>query len=76
MLISYIGGELVEITVNGKPELLNREMKLEEFLANKGLSDSKVAIEYNGEILQPAEREEVLLTAGDVLEIIKFVGGG
>ncbi|MCK8825070.1 sulfur carrier protein ThiS [Fuchsiella alkaliacetigena] len=66
----------MEITVNGKPELLNREINLEEFIDDKGLSDSKVAIEYNGEILQPAEWQEVVLTAGDVLEIIKFVGGG
>ncbi|MEF2734888.1 MAG: sulfur carrier protein ThiS [Blautia sp.] len=35
-----------------------------------------MAVERNGEIIPKSKYEETLLSDGDVLEIVSFVGGG
>ncbi len=36
----------------------------------------RIAIERNGDIVPKAEYDTVVLQDGDVLEIVRFVGGG
>jgi sulfur carrier protein len=36
----------------------------------------RVAVERNGTVLRQAEHAQVRLEAGDVLEVVTFVGGG
>ena len=40
------------------------------------LDPAKVAVERNGEIVPRSTLADVVLTDGDVLEIVHFVGGG
>ena len=35
-----------------------------------------VAVEYNGSIVPKNQYEEKILTDGDVIEVVSFVGGG
>lgn len=68
--------ETTQITVNGKTEDVPRDLTLAHYLARRGVPTALVAVEYNGRILQRAEFDQLVLTAGDTLEIVHFVGGG
>ena len=49
---------------------------LQDFLLDRGLKTDRIAVERNGEIVSRNRWHEVLLTAGDRLEVVHFVGGG
>ena len=62
-----VNGEMREVpagtTVRGLVELL-------------GLTDGPVAVERNREVVPRAQHPSTELGAGDVIEIVHFVGGG
>lgn len=62
--------------VNGKDIELKRGMTLAEFLAEHNYRAELVAVERNGQIVPRAEFVAAVLTDGDELEIVSFVGGG
>lgn len=62
--------------VNGKETELKRCMTLAEFLAAHNYRAELVAVERNGQIVPRAEFGTAMLTDGDELEIVSFVGGG
>ena len=47
-----------------------------EYLQQHDYQVERVAVEYNGDILQRDQYQSVLLRSDDVLEIVSFVGGG
>lgn len=47
-----------------------------DYLEQHKYQVERVAVEYNGEILQRAQYQSVILQPDDVLEIVSFVGGG
>ena len=67
---------MIELTVNGKPRTIEREMSLLDYLAELGINPQIIAVEHNGEILKRDRYGEAQLRAGDVLEIVRMVGGG
>jgi len=64
------------ITVNGKPKELDAPTTVAALLESLGLDTARVALELNREILPRAEFVDRILTNGDTLEIVQFVGGG
>ena len=64
------------ITLNGKTkELLNTpnlKKVIEQFCKDK----TPVIAELNGEIIKTPHWENAILTEGDTLELVSFVGGG
>lgn len=62
--------------VNGKEEAAGAGLTLKAFLEKNGYESSRVAVEWNGEIIPRAEFSEKVLKEEDVLEIVSFVGGG
>lgn len=62
--------------VNGKDIELKRGITLAEFLAAHNCRAELVAVERNGQIVPRAEFGAAVLTDGDELEIVSFVGGG
>ena len=62
--------------VNGKDIELKRGMTLAEFLAEHNYRAELVAVERNGQIVPRTEFGAAVLTDGDELEIVSFVGGG
>jgi len=62
--------------VNGKDIELKRGMTLTEFLAAHNYRAELVAVERNGQIVPRTEFGAAVLTDGDELEIVSFVGGG
>ena len=45
-------------------------------LAQAGWDTGRLAVERNGNIVPRAQYEQTVLENGDVLEIVRFVGGG
>jgi thiamine biosynthesis protein ThiS len=67
---------MIELQVNGKRVELDAPVALLDYLARLGVEPRAVAVEHNGEILERSAYEQTVLNAGDVLEIVRMVGGG
>ena len=64
------------MTVNGKPKELEHPVDLVSFLNGYGVNLNFVAVAYNGEVLDKDQYSGIFLNEGDVLEIVRPVGGG
>ena len=67
---------MINLTVNGKPRSIEESVQLEAYLMSFGVNLDHVAVGYNGEVIKKEEFSEVCLSDGDVLEIVRPVGGG
>ena len=67
---------MITLTVNGKPREMERPTPLEKFLKDHNVSFKFVAVAYNGNVLRREEFAHVVLQQGDVVEIVRPVGGG
>lgn len=63
------------IVINGE-DFDTDKLSLTEHLKSEGLLPERVAVMVNGEILPKSEYTERVLTDGDTVEIVGFVGGG
>jgi thiamine biosynthesis protein ThiS len=65
------------VTVNGAERRITQPISLAQYLASLSLDPRAVVVEHNGVILRDREAfASLALNAGDVLEILHFVGGG
>jgi thiamine biosynthesis protein ThiS len=64
------------ITLNGDPREVPANTTVATLLATLQLDTRKVAVERNLEIVPRSQYAATLLTAGDALEIVHFIGGG
>lgn len=67
---------MIALQVNGKRVELDEAMPLLEYIERLGVDPRAVAVEHNGEILQREQYTSVELRDGDVVEIVRMVGGG
>lgn len=65
----------MRIKVNGQDVQIEPGSTVRSFLATRGLTPDKVAIELNRRLLK-SERYDEPLKEGDEIEIVTFVGGG
>ncbi len=66
----------MRLTVNGEIHELHGLVTLGELLAAMNVSTQRLAVELNGEVLNPDRYETTKLSEGDRLELVRFVGGG
>ncbi|QSR16891.1 sulfur carrier protein ThiS [Novosphingobium sp. KA1] len=66
----------ISLTVNGEPRRTASGSSIADLVAEIGLDPRKVAVEHNGEIAPRSTLGDVMLSDGDALEIVHFVGGG
>ena len=66
----------VEVTINGEVREVGAGLSIADLLAELEITATRVAIEYNREILKQEFWGETALSSGDSLEIVHFVGGG
>lgn len=66
----------MEIFLNGQVKALAGEITVLELLQQLNIKGESVAVEYNRQILPRNQFEQVILKNGDILEIVRFVGGG
>ena len=66
---------MINLMVNGKPRELEGNINLADYLASFGFNLQHVAVGYNGEVIKKELFPQVQLQNGDVLEIVRPVGG-
>jgi sulfur carrier protein len=66
----------VNITLNGEPRQLPQSATVLGLLQNEHLTERRVAVEVNGEIVTRSLHASHLLKEGDVVEIVHALGGG
>ena len=66
----------MRLTINGEERSFDGGLDLAGLVQALGLDVRKVAVERNLEIVPRSTYARVLLTDGDRLEIVQFVGGG
>jgi sulfur carrier protein len=67
---------VIALQVNGKRVELESPITLLEYMGNLGINPKAVAVEHNGVIVERAGYAGAVLREGDVLEIVRMVGGG
>lgn len=66
----------VKITLNGEDKFLAEKTSIKNLLEELELDIKKIAIEKNYEIIMPEDFEGNILSEGDRVEIVHFIGGG
>ena len=67
---------MIALTVNGERRELDGPVALTAFLESLGVDPRYVAVARNGDVLPREEWPETTLQDGDVLEVVRMVGGG
>ena len=67
---------MIILTVNGEKRKLEGPVRLTAFLETLDINPRYVAVAHNGTVLQRQQWPDVTLQDGDVLEIVRMVGGG
>ncbi|MQF66892.1 sulfur carrier protein ThiS [SAR202 cluster bacterium AD-802-F09_MRT_200m] len=76
MLEAEASKTMIDLTVNGKSRPIDDSVDLETYLLSFGLNLQFVAVGYNGEVVKKESFANLQLKDGDVLEIVRPVGGG
>jgi len=61
---------------NGTTVSIDGAETLQDFVTARGFETGRIAAELNGEIIPRKEYGNVTLSEEDVLEVVRFVGGG
>lgn len=67
---------MIALQINGRRVELNQPTGLLAYLETLGVSPRAVAVEHNGLIVERSRYAEAKLDDGDVVEIVRMVGGG
>ncbi len=67
---------MINLIVNGKPRPIDSSVDLATYLDSFDISLQHVAVGYNGEVVKKEQYGQIRLHDGDVLEIVRPVGGG
>lgn len=67
---------MLRITLNGEPLEIDRPLSVTDLLARLAIDPRRVAVEHNLAILKRHTFSEIVVQAGDQVEIVNFVGGG
>ncbi len=66
----------MQILLNGQPERLVDDLTLAQLVEQLGLTDKRIAIEVNDELVPRSEHVTYRLHDGDRVEIVQAIGGG
>jgi len=64
------------VRLNGEPRELPPGTSVQSLLEELGCDPNRVAVEWNRRILRRTEFRNALVSEGDELEVVTFVGGG
>lgn len=66
----------MQITLNGEKREFGETQTVSELVQTLHLSDQRIAVELNREIVRKKDWETTSLNDADKIEIVHFVGGG
>ncbi|NIS75790.1 MAG: sulfur carrier protein ThiS [Deltaproteobacteria bacterium] len=64
------------LIINGERYVFEEDVSVMEMLEILDVKHSRVAVELNKKIVRKSEFETTLLSNGDMIEVVSFVGGG
>ncbi|MDR1695709.1 MAG: sulfur carrier protein ThiS [Endomicrobium sp.] len=67
---------MITVKLNGKEKQAKEAITVAAFLMENGIDPYQTAAELNFEALNPQELPKTILKDGDILEVLRFVGGG
>jgi sulfur carrier protein len=67
---------VIALRVNGRAVELSEPTPILDYVRTLGVDPGAIAVEVNGEILERDDYAGRTLQAGDVVEIVRMVGGG
>ena len=67
---------MFDIVLNGETKGIENEVTLDRLLDLFSLPRQRVAVELNRSVVRRGDWAETLVSDGDVIEVIHFVGGG
>ena len=67
---------MIQIILNGKPHNIKEKTNIISLLETLSLSEKKVAVEINEEVVPRDHYTKKILSAQDRVEIVHFIGGG
>ena len=67
---------MAKIQLNGKKIEIKGNFSILDLLKKYNLTKKKIAVEYNGLIIQKTNYKKKILKNKDRLEIVHFIGGG
>jgi len=67
---------MAKIILNGKKINITSKTSIYDILKKFKIDNKKVAIEYNGTIVQKLDYKKKVLKNKDILEVVNFIGGG
>ncbi len=66
----------MKLTINGDPAEVPDGLTILGLLQHLGLTEGPVAVERNREVVPRASHATEVITDGDSIEVVHFVGGG
>jgi thiamine biosynthesis protein ThiS len=66
----------IRIILNGEEKFVGKNMTIQNLILDLELDLEKIAIEKNYEIILPEDFAKNILSEGDRIEIVHFIGGG
>jgi sulfur carrier protein len=66
----------MNVILNGEPRDVPTPVTVSTLLAHLDIDARRVAVEVNELVVKKARYDDTALSAGDVIEIVNFVGGG
>lgn len=67
---------MITITLNGKPREVPSQANVTLLLENLKVNPKQVAVAVNGEVVPRATWGETPVRHGDIVEVVRAVGGG
>jgi sulfur carrier protein len=64
------------IILNGKKRNVNEQCSIADLLKELGQGGTRLVVELNAMIINKDQLSSIVLKDGDVLEIVRLVGGG
>ena len=67
---------MIKVTINGDEKSFDKSMTVNALMLELGLTQGRIALEKNREIVPRSTFDDVLIVDGDEMEIVHFIGGG
>ncbi len=67
---------MIQVTINGQDRRFETAPTVTQLISHLELTQRRIAVERNGEIVPRSRFNETILSTGDHLEIVVAVGGG
>ena len=66
----------MNVKINGETHTFNDNITLENIINNLNITISSIVAEVNGQVITKEKFSNTIIKDNDVIELIKFVGGG